>query len=536
MGFPPRPLAEFAVLGQQLVATANNQVSMPGVERQDLSDQDRAYTLGAILAMAVLGFACVVLYWNSWSEVGAFQPSWVDYWPGRVIIAISAWLIWLQRHILAAGALSWAGIVAIVAVSFIWLLASAADVLNVQVFLLPLLLLASVLAYFGPAAARALAFPIAYLYLALPVVMLIQAPLHAITTVVAGLLAQASGIPVLLEGNFVTIPAGRFEIADGCAGHGYFIYAATIAALYGYLRLDSWPRRFVLMMVALGLAMVMNWIRVFSVIMIGHISDMQHYVVRVEHDSLGWILFAVAMVILFLVGGKLEHGQHSVVDSRKNELANAPPIRVASLLATIAALAAAPLLWALAESGANNPESPVALAVPAAPEGWRLETGSGRVWRPAYIGADAEAAGRYVSHGGSVDVWLMLYVSQEQGKELVQGGNRIADTATWSIENISRMSFDPPMKEAELESNSGDRRIVRWWYEVGGWNTNSALGAKLRQVGGRLTGRNEAGLIAMSTPCEPDCAAARDRLGAFSMAAAGELRGAIYGFRYPEEK
>jgi hypothetical protein len=88
------------------------------------------------------------------------------------------------------------------------------------------------------------------------------------------------------------------------------------------------------------------------------------------------------------------------------------------------------------------------------------------------------------------------------------------------------------MNEAILTGPSGRARAVRWWYEVGGWNTAGPIGAKLRQVAGRLTGRTEAGLVAFSALCEPDCDAARDRLDRFSAEASGALRAAIYQYRF----
>jgi EpsI family protein len=210
----------------------------------------------------------------------------------------------------------------------------------------------------------------------------------------------------------------------------------------------------------------------------------------------------------------------------------AKPLRPFGLLLTLAALGAAPAIWA-ATGGTGPPmATPPSLSAPAAPPGWSAETSPASRWRPAYHGADGELHVRYRTDDGTVDLWLLLYVSQAQGKELVSGENRIADSGNWSIDSHRRLSSDPPMNEAELTGLSGSRRIVRWWYEVGGWNSAGPIGAKLRQVAGRLTGRPEAGLVAFSAPCAPDCDRARDRLDRFSAAAAGALRAAIYEYRF----
>ena len=533
----PRLWADDLEMIQSMASTVRDRAVESAHQHSGSVYSARRADIAASCVLAVIAVATVFFYWPSWLHVGAFFPSW-EHMAGRTILLISAWLAWRERSTLAAGQAFWPGIPVLLALGVLWLIALAADVLNVQMLLLPLLLLTAVLAYFGPKAAQALVFPAAYLYLAMPIAMLVQAPLHALTTRVTSFLAYLSGIPALVEGNFVTIPAGRFEIADGCAGQGYFIYAAAVASLYAYLRLDSWPRRVLLVAVGLVLAMVMNWIRVISVILIGHYSDMQHYVVRVEHESLGWSLYAVAMVILFWVGTRLESEEKKSGEPPESVPAGAKPLRPVALVVTLAVLGAAPAIWAMTgTAGAALARAP-SLAAPPPPPGWSLETQESLAsgWRPAYSGADSEVNVRYRSDEAEIDVWLMLYATQSQGKELVSGENEIAHTGTWSIDSRRRLSSDPPMNEAILTSLSGGTRVVRWWYEVGGWNTAGPIGAKLRQVAGRLTGRPEAGLVALSAPCDSDCVEARDRLDRFSGAASGALRAAIYAYRFEEEK
>ena len=42
----------------------------------------------------------------------------------------------------------------------------------------------------------------------------------------------------------------------------------------------------------------------FIIIVAGDLTDMQHYLVRVDHSVFGWVVFAVAMVAFLLLAGR----------------------------------------------------------------------------------------------------------------------------------------------------------------------------------------------------------------------------------------
>ena len=48
-------------------------------------------------------------------------------------------------------------------------------------------------------------------------------------------------------------------------------------------------------------ALVTNWLRISIIVVAGHLTNMQHYLVSGEHYSFGWGMFAVAMAVFFLI-------------------------------------------------------------------------------------------------------------------------------------------------------------------------------------------------------------------------------------------
>src|SRR5262249_20634373 len=139
--------------------------------------------------------------------------------------------------------------------------------------------------------ARRAAFPLAFLYFALPLWDYLNPLVHAATVHAVRLMLRLVGVPAFFSGDTVSIPAGTFAIEDGCSGLHFVIVALAIAALVGEMRQDGWRLRVRWLATALVLAMITNWIRVFSIILLGHFTLMQNYIVRVSHYWYGWALF-----------------------------------------------------------------------------------------------------------------------------------------------------------------------------------------------------------------------------------------------------
>jgi len=479
---------------------------------------------GALITFGVLAAGCVVAFLPTWTGLADRWVRWsFGYDHGWLVAAVSVWLVWRQRTALAAGRPWWPATAAVLVAGFVWLLAHSVHVEIVQEIMLPLLLWCALLTVFGLRAGRALIFPIGFLYFAVPVWDYLNPFLQSVTTDVVGAWVGASGVPALIQGNIVTIPAGRFEIVSGCAGQSFFVTAGALAALYGHVHFRQPGRRLLLIGAALAVAVGVNWLRVFGVIMTGHLTDMQHYLVRVDHYTFGWVLFVIGLLPLYFLARRLENAPQMTRTPVTDVHA---PSRAVPLLAALATMAIAPAAWLALEAAVRPGVPATAIVMPETPGGWqRLEAGAD--WRPAYQGADTELGARYEVAGGAVDLWIVYYSTQSQGRELVHYANHIAAPGRWRVERTQRLPTTPSINQAVIVDADGTRRLVRWWFEVAGKPVASGAGAKLAQAAAWLSGRRDAALVAMSVRCRGDCQAAAATLDGFSSVMSQPLRAAV---------
>src|SRR5690606_26272938 len=196
-----------------------------------------------------------------------------------------------QAGRLDAGRPSLLGLIALPLLGIPWLLAMAGSIGLVQWLLLPALLFAAAFALYGWTALRRLWFPIGFILFAIPMWDPLRLVLQEITTRVVGAALMALRVPALIEGNRVELPAGSFEIVEGCSGLHFFMVSGTLACLYGWLWYARLRPTLVLLGVALAAAIVANWLRVFFVIYAGYLTDMRHFLVTVDHYYFGWVLY-----------------------------------------------------------------------------------------------------------------------------------------------------------------------------------------------------------------------------------------------------
>jgi len=257
--------------------------------------------LGLQRVPLVLGlwFAVAVVYWPTSL---ALARLWVNtaretYTHGFLILAISLWLVVRARHRLAAASVQpvLGALVPLLLLSAVWVWAWRASIQELHMMLLPVILFTAIVAALGWGVARILAFPVGYLYFALPFWSGGIPLLQALSAKMVGVLLWLTGVPGFVQGDLIRLPAGTIEVAGGCSGIHSFIVGLALAALYGVL--FDLPRRRKLWGLALmaGITLTVNWIRIFIVTVAAYETNMRSSLVR-NHYWLGWWLFAGGFV------------------------------------------------------------------------------------------------------------------------------------------------------------------------------------------------------------------------------------------------
>ena len=276
--------------------------------------------------VGVLTAAVCVCMWPTWAALAKIWSTMTDYVHGPVIaVGVAVWLFSLRERIDAQPVrpAPWA-LLPLAAMILLWLVAWRGASELLQQAILPLILLTAVLAALGVQVLRVVLVPAAALYLLIPVWEPFVPLLQWMTTQVAENALGLLGVPTLVEGNDVTIPAGRFTVAEGCSGKRYLLIGLAFAAAAGALQSLSIARFVVLGVASVGFALVINWLRVVAIIYAGQASNMEHYLVATEHVSLGYALFAPLLLAILYVARRLGRGETVHVDPTGRQTSPGP--------------------------------------------------------------------------------------------------------------------------------------------------------------------------------------------------------------------
>jgi exosortase len=479
-----------------------------------------------------LGFAIAATYWPS---VAALNGYWTDttdhtYTHGYLVLLTSIWLMLRARKRLAGAPIrpvpaAWA---IVLALSAAWLVFWRGAIQDAHLLLLPLLLFFALVATLGWRSARALLFPIGFLYFAMPVWSDINGILQHMSFVASGGMLRLTGIPADLKGDLIQLPAGTLEIAEGCSGLHFFIVGLTLAALYGELSGDPWRRRLLWVAMMGGLALIANWVRIYVVAIAAYLSDMRSSLVP-HHYWFGWAVFVVVFVGFLWLAGRMADAwdrKHPVVTGQPATESPAsetyPGIRRALL--TLLCLAVLPTLsYAMAYSQSGAPAE-VVIDWRAPPAGWR---GPLPVlwseWAPVYENASAKGQQRYLDEAGQpVEVFTAAYRDQRQGAKLLGYFNSLLG-ANGRLNFAGEGIVSSPAggwRETTAVDTAGTPSLIWSRYRIG---SRLFVDPRLSQLWygiAALASRPVSSLTALRAVCRPDCAAARIRL----TTAAVELR------------
>jgi exosortase/archaeosortase family protein len=132
-----------------------------------------------------------------------------------------------------------------------------------------------------------------------------------------------TGVPTYVEGNFVTIPAGVFEIAGGCSGLRYMIVSLAIGSLFVFLNIRDTKRAILFLLITIIGALLTNWIRITALILIGEYTNMESSLME-DHNTFGWYIYVPFMIFLFWWGNKLSDIDFIASTSNTAQIENSP--------------------------------------------------------------------------------------------------------------------------------------------------------------------------------------------------------------------
>ncbi|HEX8574125.1 MAG TPA: exosortase A [Allosphingosinicella sp.] len=438
----------------------------------------------------------------------------VEIWLTRVtfnhcllVVPIIAWLV-VQRlpEIKGLAPRAWAPGLALVALGGgAWLLGEAGGLALLRHFGLVVMLQGAAIACLGKAVSRGLAFPIFYALFLVPFGEELVAPMQSLTARMTMAMLALAGIPAHIDGIFISTPTGLFRVAEACSGVRFLVAMAALSALVANLCFRSTIRRAAFVAGALAISVLANGIRAFATIWVAHLTD-NEVAGGFDHIVYGWVFFAVVIALIMGAGWRFfdRRPTDPWFDPARLQPAGARaghPARAWQLAAGAVALAAAAPLWTGAVAAAGTRPVP-AFGLPEV-EGWARLAPEGD-WKPHFNGADRIALGRYLGPNGQrVDLAIIVYARQSEGRELVGYGQGAADPDgpwSWTADIPG-----PAGGRAERIGSRGRAREVVSFYRVGSVLTGSTARVKLETVRTRLLGgaqRAVAVLVAADAPAD----------------------------------
>ncbi len=467
---------------------------------------------------------CVVGLWPTFVSLTHIWRSMFDYHHGMVIAAISIIWLWRMRRDIDACSVrpvraAWP---LVVIVLLAWTIAYRANSELMQQMLLPVVAMLAVYAACGWQICRLAAAPLAYLYFGIPLWEQLLPFLQALTTAVAENLLGLMGVPTQVEGHHVTIPSGHFSIVEGCSGKRYLMISLAFATLAAAIEQLRWRRTLALLSLATGLALVTNWVRVVTIIYAGHVTQMQSYLVANEHRSFGYALFIPLLLAILWSARRIRRGQVDV-PARPVAAESERRVRPADLGIVMGLVALTILVWA------RTPEQDTAAhlaPVPIATGAWQGPLPPATAWQPRFVNPSQERRVAYSADGKRIEVYLNLYASQTQGRELVFHRNSVVPPEHFTlIRHLPARGATPPA--VVVADGTGTRWVVTHIYEVGGWLTASPPVAQLYYGLHAVVRPVPAGTLAAAVRCEADCNSAEQAIDDFWRAHSRELAGLV---------
>jgi len=259
-----------------------------------------------------------------------------------------------------------------------------------------------------------------------------------------------------------------------------------------------------------ALAVLANLVRVLTLVLTGYYTQMQHYLVTVDHVMFGWVLLSIFMAVGIFVLQKLVFGPGVPPPARVAHSLSDRRLTPAIVALVVIAVGLGPALARFVEGRhVVDVEGFVATfrgGAPVAAE--RLG------WLPTRGGDGVLAARELNMRAGPVVVSALTYSQQRPNSELIGFRQRLVRDNHWQSESIkSPLADQLPVGEAIFRHRSGTRLVGLFWYDSAGFFATNAMRAKTLQMAGALTRlRSDATLYMITTACSRSCSKASARL------------------------
>ncbi len=461
---------------------------------------DRRLALGLVFGCVCLAYLDdLLLVIDAWLAVRGFFSH------GFLVLGVVGLLLWERRATIlnTPEPVSWVLLSLTFAGTLVWLVAWAADIQALRLAAMVGILLCACTAVLGNRSLLTFGIPFALLFLAVPIWRPLVPVLQSIAADVVHQVIAATQIPAFIDGNFIHIPAGIFEVAGGCSGLGFLLVSVFFAI---YLLLQAKHRISTIVTtisVAVLFGLLVNWLRIFLIITVAHLFGFDNWVVT-EHVWFGWTIYVTLGLPLGWWASKKFMQAPPATDGVKIN----PRTVSASFPALLVALCVAVPLFSLTMERMASEGTLQKTLEKVQPDRFeRVHEAPMLHWGPEYPYADYTYHATFTDQlsGDQLQVLEAVYVSQTDGQELIGMHNQIADPRYWRPfagrnREISSGGQSYRLSEALFRNENNEYLCVWYWYRIGTEYAGNEATAKLNQITDKLRGRTGGTIVAAAMP------------------------------------
>ncbi len=234
---------------------------------------------------------------------------------GPLVIAAAAWLAWQAwrngaKSSAAPGRAAYfvGWLTLLIGLTFL-VVTRSQDVLMFEVASQLPIICGSVLIAGGWFGLRQFAFPIAFLVFAVPppgwMMDAMTVPLKLLVSDWVTETLYQAGYPVAQNGVMIMIGTYQLMVKDACSGMNSIFALSAIGVFYMHEFIRNSPVRMAVMVLSIvPITVTANFIRVLALVLIAHYGGIDA-VEGLFHDLTGFMLFAVALALFFLLDSAL---------------------------------------------------------------------------------------------------------------------------------------------------------------------------------------------------------------------------------------
>jgi len=466
-----------------------------------------------------------------------------DYSHGILIVPIALYLAWRKRDELQSVPMrpDWRALPFLLIPMAVFIVGElGAELFTTRVSLL-LFVIGLVWLLYGLPVLKVLRFPLAFLFLMLPLPGFIYRnvtfPLQLAASMGSVELLQLLGVSVYREGNVIDLGFSQLQVVEACSGLRYVLPLLTLGVLFAYLGQRAWWKRIFMVFATVPIAVAANVLRVAGTGLVGLYWGSEA-AEGFFHGFSGWLVFMVCVgffallnwILLRLPGKKRAPSPSQTQDEGGHTL----PSRRAGWAAAIAAAVLILFTPIAVDRLGAVPPKPLERPLSSFPLEFHGLKGTQADMDPEMweaVGGQSYVIINYEVPASVLSFYVAYYEYQRKGGDFIHSPRLCLPGAGWFIEHNrvreTGQAQGEPLKLNELLIQKGGmQQLVYFWYQGRDRNFTSEWAAKFYMVwDGIWRRRTDGALVRVIMPIQggESVQDVRAFMDSFSLAASAEL-------------